>query len=124
MSGVGRRVSGQRYEENVMKSVFRPCTTFIAAAAIGLAFAGQAGAQTPADADAVEVRSGTAAFDVDTNVSAISVHGKSNALTARLRLRQAPDGPKLEAIEAALPVKSLNTGMGMRDEHMRKYIFT
>ena len=43
--------------------------------------------------DAVEVRGGTAAFDVGTNLSAISVHGKSNALTARLRLRQTPDGP-------------------------------
>ena len=105
-------------------SMFRTCKTFMGVSVIGLAFAGTAGAQTPADTGAVEVRGGTAAFDVDTNISAISVHGKSNALTARLRVRQAPDGPMLEGIEAAVPVKSLNTGMGMRDEHMRKYVFT
>ena len=107
-----------------MKSMFRTGTTFIAASVIGLAFASQAGAQTAPDPNTLEVRGGTAAFDVDTNISAISVHGKSNALTARLRLRQSADGPVLEGIEAALPVKTLNTGMGMRDEHMRRYIFT
>jgi polyisoprenoid-binding protein YceI len=91
---------------------------------IGLALAGHAAAQSAGDANPVEVRGGTAAFAVDTNISAITVHGKSTALTARLRLRQAPDGPVLEGIDAAVPVKSLNTGMGIRDEHMRKYIFT
>jgi YceI-like domain len=30
----------------------------------------------------------------------------------------------LEGIEAALPVKSIGTGMGLRDSHMRKYVFT
>jgi polyisoprenoid-binding protein YceI len=104
--------------------MFRTCMMFIAASAIGLALAGPAGAQTAADASSVEVRGGVAAFDVDTNISAISVHGKSSALTARLRLRQTSDGPVLERIEAAVPVKTLNTGMGMRDEHMRKHIFT
>jgi polyisoprenoid-binding protein YceI len=98
-------------------------TTLLVASMIGFALAGPAAAQTATDAGAVEVRGGTAAFDVGTNISAISVHGKSNAVTARLRIRQAPDGPVLEGIEAALPVKSLNTGMGMRDEHMRKHIF-
>ena len=95
------------------------------ASTIALALVGSAAAQqTATDANAVEIRGGTAAFDVGTNVSAISVHGKSNALTARLKLRRGPDGPVLEGIEAAVPVKSLNTGMGMRDEHMRKYVFT
>jgi polyisoprenoid-binding protein YceI len=99
-------------------------TTLISASMICLALAGRAGAQSTPDTSPVEVRGGTAAFAVDTNVSAISVHGKSNALTARLRIRQAPDGLMLEGIEAAVPVKTLNTGMGMRDEHMRKHIFT
>jgi polyisoprenoid-binding protein YceI len=35
-----------------------------------------------------------------------------------------PDGPLLEQIEAAVPVKTLLTGIVLRDEHMRKYIFT
>ena len=30
----------------------------------------------------------------------------------------------IEQLEAALPVKTLNTGMSIRDEHMRKYVFT
>ena len=99
-------------------------TTATIASVICLALAGQAGAQTPADANVVEVRGGTATFAVDTNISAISVHGKSNEVTAHLRLRQAPDGVVLEGIEAAVPVKSLGTGMGIRDSHMRKHIFT
>ena len=89
-----------------------------------LALAGTARSQTPADPAVVEVHGGTAAFAVDTNVPAISVHGKSTALEAKLRLRQDAQGTVLEGIEAAVPVKSLGTGMGMRDEHMRKYIFT
>ena len=99
-------------------------TTMIIASMLLLAFAGPAGAQRAGDAIVVEVRGGTAVFVVDTNISAISVHGKSNALTARLRLRQTTDGAVLEGIEAAMPVKTLATGMELRDEHMRKYIFT
>jgi polyisoprenoid-binding protein YceI len=88
------------------------------------ALAGPASAQTADDGGVVEVHGGTAIFAVDTNVSAISVHGKSTAVEARLRVRQGPDGTVLERVEAAVPVKTLLTGMGMRDEHMRKYIFT
>jgi polyisoprenoid-binding protein YceI len=72
----------------------------------------------------IEVRGGTASFDVGTNVPALSVHGKSTALEARVRVRQGSNGPVLEQIEATVPVKTLVTGMGLRDEHMRKYIFT
>ena len=52
---------------------------------MGFALAGPARAQTAGEASVVEVRGGSAAFTVETNISAISVHGKSNALTARLR---------------------------------------
>jgi polyisoprenoid-binding protein YceI len=72
----------------------------------------------------VAVQNGTVAFVSNTNVPAISVKGKSNALEARVSLRRTPDGLQLEHIDARLPVKTLVTGMGMRDEHMRKYIFT
>ena len=71
----------------------------------------------------VEVRGGTASFDAATNISAISVHGKSSALDARASVREGSDGLALEAVEATLPVKSLATGMGLRDEHMRKLVF-
>jgi polyisoprenoid-binding protein YceI len=72
----------------------------------------------------VEVRGGTAAFDTDTSIPAISVHGRSTALQGKGRVRDAPDGLALEALDATLPVESLETGMGLRDEHMRRYIFT
>jgi polyisoprenoid-binding protein YceI len=72
----------------------------------------------------VEVRGGTASFDVGTNMPALSVHGKSNALEGRVRVRRGPEGPLLEQIEAKLPVETLQTGLKLRDEHMRKYIFT
>lgn len=73
---------------------------------------------------AVEVRGGTCSFEVDTNVPALSVHGKSSALEGRVRVRRGTDGPVLEQIEASLPVKSLGTGLKLRDEHMRTRVFT
>jgi polyisoprenoid-binding protein YceI len=35
-----------------------------------------------------------------------------------------PDGLRIEQVEATIPVKSILTGMSIRDEHMRRYIFT
>jgi polyisoprenoid-binding protein YceI len=81
-------------------------------------------AQSSDDSATVEVRGGTAAFHVDTNMPALSVHGKSSALEGRVRVRRGPEGPLLEQIEAKLPVETLQTGLKLRDEHMRKYIFT
>jgi polyisoprenoid-binding protein YceI len=72
----------------------------------------------------VEVRDGTASFHAPTTISGINVHGKSTGLGARASVRDGSDGLALESIEATLPVKSLATGMGVRDEHMRKLVFT
>ena len=72
----------------------------------------------------VAVDSGTATFVATTNIPAISVKGKSSALKGCARVRRAGDGYELEQIEAEIPVKSLATGMRVRDEHMRKYVFT
>jgi polyisoprenoid-binding protein YceI len=52
------------------------------------------------------------------------VHGKSKGLEGRARIRQSTDGLVIERLEAVLPVRTLNTGLGLRDEHMRKYVFT
>jgi polyisoprenoid-binding protein YceI len=52
------------------------------------------------------------------------VHGKSTELDARASVRDSPDGLVLESVEATLAVKSLATGMGVRDAHMRKLVFT
>ncbi len=100
--------------------------TILAAVATAPLVARPAAQATPASATAapVEVQGGTATFDTDTNVPAISVHGKSTDVRGRALIRQTGDAIAIEQMEATLPVKSISTGMGMRDEHMRKYIFT
>jgi polyisoprenoid-binding protein YceI len=72
----------------------------------------------------IEVHGGTVTFDAATNVSAISVHGKSTALEGHARVHQTNDGLAIDEVEASVPVASLATGMGLRDTHMRKYVFT
>jgi polyisoprenoid-binding protein YceI len=61
---------------------------------------------------------------VNTTVPGISVKGKSTALEAHAVVERVSDGLLLEKVEASIPVKSLLTGMAIRDEHMRRYIFT
>ncbi|HXE83018.1 MAG TPA: YceI family protein [Gemmatimonadales bacterium] len=101
------------------------CAAIAIAALVSTATTGIAAAQAPAGAlTPVEVRGGTASFDVGTNVPALNVHGKSTSLEARGTIRPGANGPQLEQIEATVPVKTLGTGMGLRDEHMRKYVFT
>jgi len=72
----------------------------------------------------VEIREGTARFDASTNLPAIRIHGKSEGLEGRARIRKNADGLVIERLEATLPVRTLKTGMELRDEHMRKYVFT
>jgi polyisoprenoid-binding protein YceI len=81
-------------------------------------------AQDLAKTETVAVESGAASFFVSTNVPAIEVKGKSNALQARVQMHRDAGGVTLERIEAWIPVKTLVTGMAVRDEHMRKYTFT
>jgi len=75
------------------------------------------------DAQTVEIRGGTAVFGAATNLSAISVHGKSTALQGRAQIRRTADGLVIDSIDALVPVQSLNTGLGVRDDHMRKRVF-
>ena len=82
-----------------------------------------AGAAGPDDAQ-INVNQGTVSFEVATNVPALRVHGKSSSVTARARIASGPNGFVLEQIDATVPVRSLDTGLSLRDEHMRKYIFT
>src|SRR5262249_18378789 len=71
----------------------------------------------------VEVQSGTASFDATTNMPGVEVKGKSNALSAHVDITRENNNLILQQIKATLPVRSLATGMKVRDEHMRKYIF-
>jgi polyisoprenoid-binding protein YceI len=73
---------------------------------------------------AVQIEGGNVQFDSDTNLSAISVHGKSSTLRVEVRGMKTADALTLEQVRATLPIKAISTGMSLRDEHMRKYIFT
>ena len=73
----------------------------------------------------VAVEAGTVEFHSSTNVSGVDVKGASKALSGRAEVLRAEGGvPKIGLVEVSVPVVSLLTGMKMRDEHMRKYIFT
>jgi len=74
-----------------MTYLFIRCRQVLPLAVVVLAFAGSTAAQSADTASVVEVKGGTAAFEVGTNVGAISVHGKSTDLTARLKMRQTVD---------------------------------
>jgi len=80
---------------------------------------GTAGDPTP-----LGVQRGSVTFDVGTNMFSLSVHGASDVLTASAHLREATEGLVIEQVEAMVPIESLTTGLRLRDEHMRKYIFT
>jgi hypothetical protein len=67
---------------------------------VSAATARSADAQPAADPVAVEVRGGTASFDVGTNVPAVSVHGKSNAMEAR---GSWPSRPCTDGLEEGRP---------------------
>jgi polyisoprenoid-binding protein YceI len=103
---------------------YRNATRIVALAGISSALTFAADSTKTTDAMQIAVEGGTATFVSPTNVSAISVKGKSTALHAEVAMRRTPDGLQLERIEASMPVMSLVTGMNLRDEHMRKYIFT
>jgi polyisoprenoid-binding protein YceI len=104
--------------------------SFVAmAAGVMASFAAGAAAQTMPGpygetAAVVHVLGGTATFEARTNISAINVHGKSASLAGRAQVRHSGDVITIERMEATLPVKTITTGMGLRDEHMRKYVFT
>ncbi len=72
----------------------------------------------------VTVEGGTATFVVNTTVPGISVKGKSAALQAHAVVEREGGSLRLDKVKATMPVKSILTGMALRDEHMRRYIFT
>lgn len=72
----------------------------------------------------LQVDGGSVVFDAPTNISAISVHARSTALRARVRMHQEGSQLVVEEVAAQVAVPTLTTGMGLRDEHMRKYVFT
>jgi polyisoprenoid-binding protein YceI len=84
----------------------------------------QATTGAPDQAETIVINHGTAAFSVTTNMPGVTVKGKSESLHANVQIRRASEGVVLEHVEAWLPVKTLGTGISLRDEHMRKYVFS
>jgi polyisoprenoid-binding protein YceI len=91
--------------------------------AMGLLIATTCAAAEGRDASAVEIK-GSATFESPTTVPVISIHGKSTAVEGRARIRHDGDNLVVEQLEAVLPIRTLSTGLGLRDEHMRKQVFT
>jgi polyisoprenoid-binding protein YceI len=84
-------------------------------------FGSVAYAQEPSD---LRVLGGTVKFDVPTNLPVLSVHGQSNEMTATLRLRDNGTHVELENVNARIDPKTFKTGMSLRDEHLRKKVFS
>lgn len=95
----------------------------VSAAAASAAESGSTNRSGAVAGPLVEVSGGTVTFDVATNLPAVSVHGESEALQGRVRVRQSPGGVALEDLEAIVPVHSIKTGIAVRDEHMRTRVF-
>jgi polyisoprenoid-binding protein YceI len=72
----------------------------------------------------VAIHGGKATFSVSTNTLGINVRGTSDALDGGVELHRVASGLVLDRVAVRLPVKTLATGMNLRDEHMRKYVFT
>jgi len=72
----------------------------------------------------VSIEAGSASFEAGTNVPGIEIKGASSNLSGRANVSHGASGLVIDQIHVTLPVKSLATGMKVRDEHMRKYIFT
>ena len=102
----------------------RLIATTAAAASLAYASAQHPTAAQSEPGSALEVHGGSASFEVGTNIPAISIHGRSTQLEASARVTQMPDGILVTALQAVVPTRSLTTGLGLRDDHMRRYIFT
>lgn len=74
-------------------------------------------------AETVSTSTGKSSFTAKTNISAVTVQGKSNQLTVKCSVSRQGDVLELNDIEAQVPVTSLSTGMGVRDRHMQERIF-
>lgn len=78
----------------------------------------------PGKPEAIQIEHATATFQVGTNMPGLLVKGKSDAVQARVQIRRSADGLTLDHVSAQLPVKTLATGIALRDQHMREHIFT
>ncbi len=93
-------------------------------AAIAFAVAGVMSSLAQNEPSLLEIESGIATFQASTNMPGVEVKGKSGAMVAQVELSRDSTRLILQRVTASVPVKSLATGMKVRDEHMRRSIFT
>jgi polyisoprenoid-binding protein YceI len=60
----------------------------------------------------------------NTNVSLLTVQGQSRQMTGSLMLVKGERRVELQSIRARIDPKSFKTGMSLRDEHMRRKVFS
>jgi polyisoprenoid-binding protein YceI len=72
----------------------------------------------------LHVAGGTVTFEVGTNIPALRVHGTSDAIRANVRAEVGPQGIAISEVDATITIVSLKTGLALRDDHMRKRVFT
>lgn len=97
-------------------------TSVVGSVILGFSMAASAADAIP-NAGSLSAESGQATFAVRTNALGLDVKGKSDALRVNVDMHTASDGVVLDRVAAWLPVKTLTTGMTLRDEHMRKFVF-
>src|SRR5215470_3821683 len=78
----------------------------------------------PGKPEAIQIEHATATFQVGTNMPGLLVKGKSEVVQARVQIRRSSDGLTLDHVSAQLPVKTLATGIALRDQHMREHVFS
>ena len=104
-----------------MRTLF---TILILSLGLRMSVASAQNANVSDPAETIFIEHGTATFVASTNMPGVTVKGKSEALHARVRMRRVTRGVALDSVEASLPVKTLATGIALRDQHMRHYVFT
>lgn len=81
-------------------------------------------ADTAQKPHSVEAQSASVSFLATTNLSAVSIHGQSKELKAHALVSHENGQLLLENLDASVDPKSINTGISMRDHHMREKIFS
>ena len=71
----------------------------------------------------IQSSNGVLTFEAPTNVTGVEIKGKSTSLTALADVSASGSQLLVRDIQVSVPVNSLATGMKVRDEHMRRYIF-
>ena len=81
------------------------------------------GAVQAGDSADFQVLGGAVKFLAVTNISALTIHGQSNQMTATLRLHKEGNSINVENVQARIDPKTFTTGMSLRDQHLHKKVF-